>query len=333
MADQNAQSRSSNDEIDLGQLLKMIGNGFNRLGIFILRVFLYLKKNALKLLGLIILGVAISFLLSTMVDKKLKTETIVQPNFDGEDYLYDVIDEIQANISSKDSAFLKTTGLSIDDVKGFKVEIQPIVAKEEVKEEVEQELQYLELLQSFKDESFAIDIMRSELTKKSIVPHRITFTYTDSEKGKMIVEKLLTYINNNDYYQSLSSVFRDNAQLRIDQNNKLIEQIDELVNNYSKTLLQKEQAPTSVYMENESALNISSLLILKNRMIKEIEEKKLELSSQSQVISILNKGKTQAVRKLFFNNTFFLLPLGLVVLFLIVSFLGFMNRRASMLKL
>ncbi|WP_209401193.1 hypothetical protein [Pseudozobellia sp. WGM2] len=332
MADQNAQGKSSNDEIDLGQLLKMISNGFNRLGIFFLRVFLYLKKNALKLLGLIILGVAISFLLSTMVDKKLKTETIVQPNFDGEDYLYDVIDEIQANISSKDSAFLKTISLSKDDVKGFKVEIQPIVAKEEVKEEVEQELQYLELLQSFKDESFAIDIMRSELTKKSIVPHRITFTYTDSEKGKMIVEKLLAYINNNDYYQSLSSVFRDNAQLRIDQNNKLIEQIDDLVNNYTKTLLQKEQAPTSVYMENESALNISSLLILKNRMIKEIEEKKVELNSQSQVISILNMGKTQAVRKPFFNNKFFLLPLGLIILFFIVSFLGFMNRRASTLK-
>ena len=332
MADQNAQSKSSNDEIDLGQLLKMIGNGFNRLGIFFLRVFLYLKKNALKLLGLVILGVAISFLLSTLVDKKLKTEAIVQPNFDGEDYLYDVIDEIQANISSKDSAFLKTVGVSTDEVKGFKVEIQPIIAEEEVKEEVEQDLQYLELLQSFKDESFAIDIMRSELTKKSIVPHRITFTYTNSEKGIKIVEKLLAYINDNDYYQSLSSVFRDNAQLRIDENGKLIEQIDELVNNYTKTLLQKEQAPTSVYMENESALNISSLLVLKNRMIKEIEEKKLELNSQSQVISILNMGKSQAVRKPFFNNKFFLLPLGLVVLFFIVSFLGFMNRKASMLK-
>lgn len=328
-------STSTSDEIDLGYLFKMIANGFNRVGIAFLRVFLYLKKNALVLIGLVILGVVISFGLSTLVNKKLKTEAIVRPNFDSADYVYDAIDEIQSNISSQDSVFFDKMKISVDDLKGFKIEIQPIEDPEETKEETEQELRYLEILQNFKEESFAIDIVRSELTKKSIVAYRITFTYIDAKKGNIIAKNLLSYINDNAYYDEVIKTSRENAQLRIDKNNLLISQIDNLVDNYSKTLLHDGaiKPEGSVYMENESALNIASLLILKNRFLKEIEEKKLELTEQTEVLSIINMGKTQAFKKPFFNNKFFLIPTALVVLFFILSFIRFLNRKAKELQL
>ncbi|MEL6306400.1 MAG: hypothetical protein AAFQ20_16680 [Bacteroidota bacterium] len=59
MAEQ--QQNQSNDEIDLGQLFQLIGKGFNRLGVGFLRLFLYLKKRALILSGLVILGVAMGY--------------------------------------------------------------------------------------------------------------------------------------------------------------------------------------------------------------------------------------------------------------------------------
>ena len=46
MADQPAHQNTS-DEIDLGQLFQMIGKWFNKLGVFFLRVFLYLN-NAIQ---------------------------------------------------------------------------------------------------------------------------------------------------------------------------------------------------------------------------------------------------------------------------------------------
>lgn len=335
MADNKPNTTPSSDEIDLGQLFKMIGKAINRIGVAFLRVFLYFKKNALILIGLLVLGLAISFALSLLVDEKLKTVTIVRPNFDSEDYMYDAVAEIQANILSKDTVFFQKMGVSFKDVEGFKIEIQPVTDSEETKEEAEQELEYLKILQNFKEENFVVDIIRSELTKKSIIPHRIIFTYTDVEKGPIAVQKILAYINNNAYYDKLIAMFRENAQTRIEKNTALISQIDNLIDNYTKTLAQDtvERPQGSVYMENESALNIGALLSLKNRFLKEIEEKKTELIEQTEILSIINMGKPQVFRKPFFANKFFLIPTALVVLFFLISFIRFLNKRAKELQL
>lgn len=335
MTDHKPNNNTTSDEIDLGQLFKLIANGFNRVGIVFLRVFLYFKKNALILIGLIVLGVVISFALSSFVNKKLKTDTIVRPNFDSTDYVYDAVDEIQSNVSSQDTVFFDKIGVSVGDLKGFKIEIEPILDPEESKEETEQELRYLELLQNFKEESFVVDIVRSELTKKSIIAHRITFTYLDAQKGNVIAEKLLDYINDNNYYDKIIKTARENAQLRIDKNTLLISQIDNLVDNYSKTLLQDNTGKPqgSVYMENESALNIASLFTLKNRFLKEIEEKKSELTEQTEVLSIINMGKAQSFNSPFFNNKSFFIPTILIVLFFVISFIRFLNRKSRDLEL
>lgn len=150
MAENESSKNTSSDEIDLGQLLKLIGNGFKKVGNVFLYAFLYLKKNMLILIGLVVVGVLIGFLLTKIVDKKLKTETIVRPNFESKDYVYDVIDEIQANIYAKDTVFFSQMGIDINDLDGFKIEIAPITDPEEAKEDAEQDLMYLELLQALK---------------------------------------------------------------------------------------------------------------------------------------------------------------------------------------
>ena len=61
MADQQtSKETTSNDEIDLGQLFKMIGNGFNRVFQWFLGVFIYFKKNFLILIILLVVGVLIA---------------------------------------------------------------------------------------------------------------------------------------------------------------------------------------------------------------------------------------------------------------------------------
>ena len=48
-----------------------------------------------------------------------------------------------------------------------------------------------------------------------------------------------------------------------------------------------------------------ALLSLKNSLIKEVEEKNMELKQQSSIISIINMGNTQVVKKPFFSNRMF----------------------------
>ena len=109
MAD-NQNNTNGSDEIDLGQLFKMIGNAFNSVFRGFLRFFLYLKRNALIIIGLAVLGVAVGFGLKQVISKKMKIEVIVRPNLESKEYLYDVVDEIQANIEAKNEDFFKELG-------------------------------------------------------------------------------------------------------------------------------------------------------------------------------------------------------------------------------
>lgn len=333
MAEQLQPNNSSTpDEIDLGQLMQLLRKGLYNLGNFLLRVFIYLRKNILKLIGLIVLGLAISFGLSQIISKKLKTDVIVHPNFESKNYLYDVVDELAANIKAKNETFFGAMDVTVKDLEGFAVEVEAIEDDEVITDDgMLNEMRYLEVLENFKDESFVIDILRSELSEKSVIDYKITFTYKDAAKGPALVEKLMTYINTNKYFDDLKEVYANNAKSRIEKNTQLIAQVDELVENYSKALLAEKQKSGSgvVYMEKENTLNVPALLNMKDRLLKEIEVKKLEVAQQTGVLTILNFGKTQEVRKSFFNQTYFFIPTLLVVGFLLLSFLQYLNRKAK----
>lgn len=335
MADQvPSNNDNTSDEIDLGQLLQLIKNGLHELGNFLLRVFIYLRKNTLKLIGLVVLGLGISYGLNQIISKKLKTDVIVRPNFDSKSYLYDVVDEISANAKAENEAFFDALNISAkENLEGFKIAVEAIEEDNEVKtdEGVLNEMKYLEVLQNFKEESFVIDILRSELSEKSVLDHKITFTYKDAIKGQVVAEKLMAYINTNKYFDDLKLAYADNAKLRIEKNTQLIIQIDELISNYSKALLaEKQRSGTGVvYMEKENTLNVPSLISMKNVWLKEIEEKRLELVQNKNVLSILNFGKPQEVKKSFFNQTYFMIPSVLVVGFFLLSLFQYLNLKAK----
>ncbi|MEP5831285.1 MAG: hypothetical protein ABJ300_13495, partial [Maribacter dokdonensis] len=90
-SNQSPSTQNNSDEIDLGQLFQLIGRGFNAVFRWFLRVFLYLKKNLLILIGLVVVGFAIGYGLNQIISKKYKTEVIVKPQLESKNYLYDVV--------------------------------------------------------------------------------------------------------------------------------------------------------------------------------------------------------------------------------------------------
>ncbi len=323
------------DEIDLGQLLQMIGNGTKKLGNGFLRIFIYLKSNALILVGLVILGVATNFVLNMFVSKRLKTDVIVRPNFESENYLYDVVDEIAVNIAAKNVAFFDSIDISVADLKGFDIRVEAIEGEEKKnKDALIEEIKYLEVLQNFKDEGFVIDILKSELFRKSIVEHKITFIYKDPKTGPAIVEKLLNYINANPYFDEVKKVHEENTKSRIEKNTVLIDQINKLVANYTTAILAEKGRSDGriVYLDKENTLNVTDLLSLKNKLIKEIEDKKLEIAEQTNVLSIINLGRAQELKKALFNKRIVAIPTYLVLAFFLFSFVRYLNAAAKKIE-
>ena len=335
MGDQQPRTTSTNEEIDLGQLFQMFRKGLDRIFRAVLRIFLYLKKNAIILGTLILLGLAIGYLLTMFVDKKLKSEVIVMPNFESKEYLYDVVDEIQAKVLSKDTLFFNSLGIDVNKLRGFEMTIQPVESEDFDAEKLKESNEYLDILQNYKDNDFVLDVVRSEILKKTVLTHRITFTHKNALMGESYVSKILAYINDNPYYRQIREVTLQNAKVRIAKNEELIEQVDELVTNFNKQLSASESTSGKegvILFDKERSLDVPGLLGLKNRLVKEIEKKQMELVEQKDAINIINLGKTQVVKKQFLNKSLLLLPLILVGLFLFWSLLKFLNRKSKELN-
>ncbi|NAY91659.1 hypothetical protein GTQ34_06995 [Muricauda sp. JGD-17] len=329
MADQPVNQNTS-DEIDLGQLFQMIGRGVNKLGNFFLRVFLYLKKNAIILISLAIIGALIGFGLKFISEEKQQLDVIVKPNLESKDYLYDIVDEIAVNLKDKNESFFNEMGIAIDDTKGFEISIEPV--KEDAKT-ADMELEYLEVLQKFEDTDLIADVLREELLKNTELHHRITFFYK-SEKGNVVAQKLMEYINSNAYFNELISIQTKNALETIERNESSIAQIDTLIAEYTRSMKTNSQSSEvgKIVLENEDELNVGALLNLKNRMIQEIQTKRMELKAQSATLSIVNFGKPHKSIKPLFGKKIVLIPTILVSLFFVLSFLRYLNRKALELE-
>jgi len=330
MAEKEVPNQKNNsDEIDLGQLFRMIGTGFNNLFSAFLKVFVYLKNNALILLVLITVGVGIGFGLTQIISKKLKTEVIVKPQLESKNYLYDVVSEIQANIEAKDTTFFNSIGVDFTNYNGLEITINRVSGDDSS----ESDIKYLELLQSFEDTEAIADIVRAELQNKSSFNHRITFYYKNAEHGRNFSEKVMAYINTNEYFDGLITIYRANAESRIKQNKDLLAQVDEIIVNYSKKMAQGESFSGNdrIVLDNQETVNITGLLSFKNSLIKDIETKNLELEERTEPVKVINFGKPQQVQKAFFGKNIVLIPAVFLAVFFLISFLKFLNKKAKAL--
>ncbi|MDO6759736.1 hypothetical protein Q4566_05945 [Tamlana sp. 2_MG-2023] len=324
----NAIEPKQSDEIDLGDLFKLIGNFFRNLFKAFLRVFLFFKKNLIRLVVLIILGLVIGIGLSKIVTKKFKNEVIVRSNFGSKEYLYNKVDEIKNNISNRDSLFLTKLQIDEEDLKGFNFKIEEI--ENEVIEEDERE-QYLELLKAFPTEKFALEGVRAELIKKRSLNHKITFYFDNSDLGIELSKKILQIINSNSYFQELKNVSNKNLELRIQKNENQLSQINELISNYSKSLLKEtdKNSTTTIFNAEGSALNIGDAMRLRISLLKENEAAAIDLLEEQDVISIISFGGVQGDSESLFVNMTKVLPIVFVSLFFLFTFIVYLNRKSK----
>ena len=331
MENQLPEKRNQTEEVDLGQLFYFIGKGFFNLFKAFLKFYLYIRRNAIKFGILIIAGLLTGFGLNQIITKRLKMEVIVKPNLESKAYLYDVVEEISANVKAKDTSFFNKLNIDINYLNGFEIQIEPI--EEEGVEDLNDEVKYLELLEKFRDEEGVLDVVRSEIRKKSTLNHRITFFFKQYEEGRAIASKLIGYINSNEFYNELRDIHIQNAQERIQKNEILIAQIDRVVAGYTNELASEDPVSGTLVLSDGEPLNVTNILRLKNEIIEDTELKKLEIQGNKEAIRIISFGNTQEVRSSFFGKTIIFIPILLVVLFLLIDFSKYLNKKATELQL
>ncbi len=328
MDNSNPNNNSQSDELDLNEFVLFIKRGLNNIFELILKTFVYFKKNIIKFGIAAVAGLVIGIGLNTIVSKKLKTEVIVKPNLDSRDYLYDVIEEINANIKAKNASFFQPMGIDVENMEGFEVTVSPI-DKQNIKN-TKEDIQYLQALEKFKNDSYILDAVKNEVSTKSSWTQRISFYYKNSEVGNIYARRLMEYINSNDYYKELANIYVENARQRIVTDENLVRQIDELVSNYSQKLTQGNiSSENRIVLDAEESLDITGMLNLKNILIKDIENQKVEIQNHKEAIRVISFGQSQEVQKSFFGKSPVLIPLVLLTILFIIDLLKYFNRRAQ----
>jgi hypothetical protein len=329
------------EEVDLGQLFKLIGNAFDRFfkfigGIFkgffglVILLLLFLQKHILKLIIVGVVGLAIGFYLDLTIKPRYVSTMVVEPNFNSVQQLYNNVDFYNELARAKDS-----NGLA--DVLGISVVEASTIMKFKV-ESYSDENQKVVLFDKFvrsldTTTQKAID-MKAYLKNFNSFDarfHTISIIATNNRIAKKIQPVILNSISGNDYFNLQKYISDVNIRLQDSLYNKQIMEIDSLQKLYKKVMLAEAERPiqgTSINLgENGSKDNKELALVNKIEELKaNLVELNHERANKSSIINVISDFPNKGVKQKGILKSYkVLVPFCMVILALLVFTLLSLN--------
>ena len=306
------------EEVDLGQLFKMIGNAFDRffrfIGGILNSIFLafvwfvfFIKKHILKFAIAGIIGIAIGFLLERTSEPVYKSYATIKQNYSTGENLYNSINYYNSLIGQKDISTLQKT-LNIEEeeaesILGF--DINPVINDN-------QRLQYFDAYLKTLDTAVA-----SKVTYKDYTDNLEDFDYeyqqiaiqsTVRSNFKIVFDNIIESIDKNEFFEREQK--KDITELKNEESILLeaLSQSDSLQSTYKrvleKVLDNNSASQTSITIEGstqvdktkeldlfKSDLELRKQLVI-NRRNQADKEFIIDVISSKQVSGVLDKSKT-----------------------------------------
>jgi hypothetical protein len=350
---ENLPEPQASEEVDLGQLFKIIGKGFknlfNFIGSILNKLFLafvwlvfFAKKHIVIILIAAVVGVILAVVKNKVSDPIYTSTIVIKQNYNTGEHLYNTIDYYNSLITEKDSTTL-----------GEILKTKPNEASNIIELDIESVLSENQKLKIFNDYTKSIDsTLASKIDLNEFLENSKDYEFqyqkiTLKSKSKNNFEKTFTQIIDN----IVSSTFFKNEQKKDleelsrseDAIRESLKQSDSLQKVYQTVLIKSVEttngSQTSVTIDNtedkgitkefelhNSDLNLRRELVSIERA-KENKEKIIEIvSSQQDNGTLDNKGKLfgfEAPKIVAYG-----IKLGLLmfVILLIIEFVSFLER-------
>ncbi len=330
----NRENDTIPEEIDLGILFQKISNFFSNIAFSIFKGILFIKKNSLIIIGLVILGAGLGYLLDTS-KTSYTSEIIVSPIDGGTDYLYSKMDLFTSKLSENDTQFFKSIGMKNYQNIG-QVKIEPIIdiynfVNNSTSAASAQNTQNFELVKLLAESSDINKVIKDKLTSKNYPFHSIQIVTNNQISEENVIKPLLKWLNKNEYLNKVSYISKANILNKMDKNEQEIMQLDTLIGQISKSVGSNERSSNLVYNNENNQIN--GLFDLKNKLITEIASQKIELikidsfiKDISTITNIKNTRGTNGKMKL-------ILPILFIFLFILIRiFMTFYRSQLQKLK-
>lgn len=245
------QHNSQDQEIDLTQISKKIRSFFEGINTLIFKCIRFFVKNAIVIIILLVVGVGLGMFL----DETRKTydhQIIVTPNFGSTDYLYSKIDLIESKIKEGDTVFLKEIVGIKKPKELLKIDVKPIA---DVYKFIENKPENFELIKLMADGGDINKVLEDNMTSKNYTSHAITFKTKRITNDSEIVDPIINYLNETDYYKKIQKETVNNIQIKMIQNDTIISQINGLLNGFSNMVNGAQKSDKLVYYNENTQLN------------------------------------------------------------------------------
>ncbi|WP_378186048.1 hypothetical protein ACE939_13125 [Aquimarina sp. W85] len=321
----------SNDEIDLGQLFKMIGTFFKRIIRLFIRMLLFFKKKAILLISLFVVGAVAGYFIDNSGETKFEyvQQIVLEPNYESTKFLYDFIEDFKENMLN-DEKNLQKIGISIEQIENVKeITLEPIVQATAVLDHLQERYEDEEFFEQIM-EAYDEDQLKEEKYLEFYKYHRLTFIFKSNNSfNEKLTNTVLDYFKTNSYFQEI-------ANLKIRQYKKsLVESQASLLftNEYLKALNQtnadKSSQNTIVIAEEGKAFTVASLLEQKEELLKSINELERNILLGEQVFATVNYGDIIQQKKSLNRRLLFILPFVLCGIVIGMYFLKFLFERMN----
>ena len=326
----------NNEEIDLGNLFKIIGKGFSNLfkaiGGFFKEVFhyfvvllIFFRNNALKLSLAALLGGGIGLFLDVTKPKTYSSTMIVEPNFKSTQQLYNNINFYHELVKQKDSVVLgNVLGLSPHEaskLKGFY--IKPIRNENEKLERFDD---FIERVDTATVKNINIKEFKRNFTDYDYKYHKIKVRSELNDIFNKISNPIINSIANNNYFKNQKQINDENLLVNEQLLKKSLTEIDTLRKIYNEVLIKeanKTESGTTITLAQ--GIKKTEEIELFNESLKlneELIDNNKERASTTEILNVVssfNKVGTKE-RSLFKKYTVLMAGLlcGLMLVFILV---------------
>lgn len=321
------------EEVDLGQLFKLIGNAFSRFFNFIGSIFqaifqvivlflLFIQKHLIKFVVIGVLGLIIGFYLDLQKDPKYISAMVLEPNFNSVQQLYNNIDFYNELAEAKDSVALsEALDISVKDaisIKEFRVE-----SYSDENQKVQLFDKFVRSLDTTTQKSIDMKAYLENFNSLDARFHTVSVVATNNSIAKKIQPSIINSISRNDYFNLQKDISDINIKLQDSLYKKQINEIDSLQLLYKKVMLKEVERPmegTSISLgENGGRENKELSLINKMEQLKtQLVELNEERANKSSILNVISDFPRRGVEvKGFIKSYKFLLPAFLISLTLL----------------
>jgi len=216
----NLPEQQPSEEIDLGQLFKLIGNAFDRFFRFIGSIFnklflafvwlvFFTKKHFIKLVIAGIVGVIFGVVKQKIEDPVYKSTIVIKQNYDTGEHLFNTIEYYNSLITQKDS-------IEVSKILG----IEPEEAGKIIELEMESNLTENQKLQLFNGYVKSLDsVLASTVKFKDFIENQKDYNYSIQKltlksktktNFKQVLDTIIKNVSNNEFYKNEKKKLIDN---------------------------------------------------------------------------------------------------------------------------